>query len=92
VTVDINRLGFDVQNLLRILTARRGRSGAVRIDQSVRERRVTRRAGGGRVDLDQQRESDRERLIESQHRLGDVAQFIDDGIAGGRDTRDDAAG
>ena len=37
-----------------------------------------------------QGEIDRVRLVQGQHRLGHVAHLIDDGIAGRRDTADDA--
>lgn len=51
------------------------------VDERVGEPGVASRAGGRGVDLDQQREVNGVRLIEGQHRLGHIAQFVDDGVA-----------
>src|SRR5262245_50238686 len=76
----------------RGLTNRRRGARAVRVDQRIDETTVAGRAGRGSVNLNQQGEVDRVGLIESLHGLGDVAQFVDDGITSSGQTADDADG
>src|SRR5437763_1896241 len=65
---------------------------AVREGKRIGERAVAGRAGRRSVDLNQQREVDRVRLIQRLHGLGDVAELIDDGIACSSQAADDAEG